>query len=57
MVAAAVPNSPLDISVVIPTYNRCATLLRALEAYARQTLAPDRFEIIVADDREFLRNA
>jgi len=35
-------------SVVIPTHNRRASVCRALEALARQTCAPDRFEVIVA---------
>jgi GT2 family glycosyltransferase len=49
------------LSVVIPTYNRCASLHRLLDALARQTLPPDRFEVIVVDDgssdgtRELLR--
>ena len=38
------------LSVVIPTYNRKETLLRALEALARQTLSPDEFEVIVVSD-------
>jgi len=37
-----------DISVIIPTYNRSAMLLRALESVRRQTLPPT--EIIVVDD-------
>src|SRR5258707_10281865 len=49
------------LSVVIPTYNRCASLRRLLDALARQTLSADRFEVIVVDDgssdgtRELLR--
>src|SRR5512143_3855831 len=38
------------LSVVIPTYNRRASLERALCALARQTLAPETFEVIVAID-------
>lgn len=41
------PASP-TISVVIPTYNRAALLLRALESVFAQTRPPD--EIIVVDD-------
>lgn len=38
------------ISVVIPTYNRKAILLKALTALANQTLAPEHYEVIVIDD-------
>lgn len=37
----------LDVSVVIPTYARETRLAFALEALAEQTLAGDRFEVIV----------
>ena len=40
----------LDLSVVIPTYNRHATLLRCLGALRAQTLDPARYEIVVVDD-------
>lgn len=40
----------LQISVVIPTFNRAGALLEALAALAAQTLPADRFEVIVADD-------
>jgi glycosyltransferase involved in cell wall biosynthesis len=49
------------ISVIVPTYNRKATLRRCLEALAAQTLPADEFEVIVVDDgstddtQEFLR--
>ncbi|MDQ3571557.1 MAG: glycosyltransferase family 2 protein [Actinomycetota bacterium] len=36
-----------DVSVVIPTLGRVTRLAFALEALAEQTLAPDRFEVIV----------
>lgn len=39
-----------DISVVIPTFNRCATLEKTLSCLAQQTLHPDRFEVLVIDD-------
>jgi glycosyltransferase involved in cell wall biosynthesis len=39
-----------DISVIIPTYNRCASLLECLRSLEQQTLALSRFEVIVADD-------
>ncbi|NOQ15460.1 MAG: glycosyltransferase [Methyloprofundus sp.] len=38
----------MKISLIIPTYNRCAPLKRALNSVLQQTLAPD--EIIVIDD-------
>ncbi len=41
---------PSSISVIIPTYGRCVQVQRALEALARQTLAPDRYEVIVSID-------
>jgi len=39
-----------DLSVVIPTCNRREVLRRTLDALARQTLDPERFEVIVVDD-------
>lgn len=39
-----------SISVVIPTYNRRDVLLECLTALCAQDLAPDEFEILVADD-------
>jgi GT2 family glycosyltransferase len=39
-----------EISVVIPTFNRCPILLRCLAALAAQTVEPGRFEVIVVDD-------
>lgn len=38
------------ISVIIPTYNRRATLERCLQALGAQTLHPEEFEVIVVDD-------
>ncbi len=40
----------LTFSVVIPTYNRKASLHRCLESLSRQTLSPAEFEVIVVDD-------
>lgn len=37
-------------SVVIPTYNRSATLERVLRGLSRQTVTPDTFEVIVVAD-------
>jgi glycosyltransferase involved in cell wall biosynthesis len=39
-----------QISVVIPTYQRCASVRRALEALTRQTISPNLFEVIVVID-------
>ncbi|MFD5784645.1 glycosyltransferase [Streptomyces sp. NPDC126933] len=36
--------------MVIPTYNRAELLRRQLEGLTRQRLAPERFEVVVADD-------
>jgi GT2 family glycosyltransferase len=38
------------LSVVIPTHQRRDSLRRALESLARQTLAPERYEVVVAVD-------
>jgi glycosyltransferase involved in cell wall biosynthesis len=40
----------LRVSVVVPTYNRPALLTRCLAALMTQTLNPDEYEIVVADD-------
>jgi GT2 family glycosyltransferase len=44
--------SALTCSVIIPSHERPASLERVLEGLAGQTLAPDRFEVIVALDGE-----
>ncbi|MEU4746093.1 glycosyltransferase family 2 protein, partial [Actinosynnema sp. NPDC023658] len=38
------------ISVVIPTYNRAEQLRRTLDSLTDQTLPPDDYEVVVADD-------
>lgn len=43
------PDTP-ELSVVIPTYGRSQTIARLLAHLDRQTLAPQRFEVIVVDD-------
>lgn len=40
----------MDFSVVIATYNRRKLLQRVVEALQRQTLDPERFEIVIVDD-------
>jgi peptidoglycan/xylan/chitin deacetylase (PgdA/CDA1 family)/GT2 family glycosyltransferase len=44
--ATAIP----EIAVLIATHNRRERLRRCLDALAAQTLDPDRFEVVVADD-------
>jgi glycosyltransferase involved in cell wall biosynthesis len=39
-----------SISVIIPTYNRRKTLIKALEAYRKQSIPQEKFEILVIDD-------
>ena len=41
---------PPFISVIIPTYERPARLLRCLSALETQDFPPDRFEVLVVDD-------
>lgn len=43
-------GNELELSVIIPTYNRSVTLEKCLEALSRQTLPKDVFEVIVSDD-------
>jgi serine acetyltransferase/GT2 family glycosyltransferase len=38
------------VSVVVATYNRLPSLLDTLRHLAAQTLAPDRFEVVLVDD-------
>lgn len=38
------------VSVVIPTYNRCAILKKSLKALAHQSLPSERYEVILIDD-------
>lgn len=38
------------VSVIIPSYNRCDSVKRALHALAHQTMAPESYEVIVAID-------
>ena len=42
--------SMVQISVVLPTYNRKEKLLECLSSLERQTCPPDTFEVIVVDD-------
>jgi glycosyltransferase involved in cell wall biosynthesis len=43
-------STPIEISVVVCTRNRAASLEAALTSLARQTLAPARYEVIVVDN-------
>jgi glycosyltransferase involved in cell wall biosynthesis len=53
---------PLEISVVVPTYNRIDTLRAVLPTLLEQTLPADAYEIVIADSRsddgtvEYLRD-
>lgn len=38
------------VSLIIPTYKRKDSILRALESVCRQTVAADQFEVVVVDD-------
>lgn len=38
------------VSVIVPTFNRCALLERLLQSLFEQTLSPDLFEILVVND-------
>lgn len=38
------------LSVVIPTHNRCASVVRLIRSLAEQRISSDEFEIIVVDD-------
>lgn len=40
----------IEITVVIPSYNRKKLLARALDALKKQDLPQDRFEVIIVDD-------
>jgi len=42
--------STCELSVVIPTRNRAASLERCLQALARQELAAERFEVVIVDN-------
>ncbi|MBN1657068.1 MAG: glycosyltransferase family 2 protein [Anaerolineae bacterium] len=40
----------IEASVIIPTFNRCASLLETLNSLAGQSLLADRYEVVVVDD-------
>ena len=40
----------IDLSVVIPTYNRCDSLRKTLQSLQDQTLDSTRFEVVISDD-------
>jgi GT2 family glycosyltransferase len=48
--SAVDPTDPPVLAVVVPTYRRPEGLARLLEALARQTLPPERWELVVVDD-------
>src|SRR5258708_26842790 len=43
-------NSVPRLSVVIPTYRRCASVERVLGALARQSVSPAEYEVVVSID-------
>ena len=43
-------DAKIDISVIIPTYNRKSQLEKTILAYKNQSLSPDNFELIIIDD-------
>jgi lipopolysaccharide/colanic/teichoic acid biosynthesis glycosyltransferase/GT2 family glycosyltransferase len=45
-----VQSGDLLCSVIVPVYNGAGTIERCLNALATQTVAPERYEIIVVDD-------
>lgn len=47
---AFAPSAVPELSVVVPTYGRSEILAQLLDAIDRQTLAPERFEVVVVDD-------
>ncbi len=40
----------MNLSVIIPTFNRCRSLERSLDALSEQTLSKDRYDIIIVSD-------
>jgi glycosyltransferase involved in cell wall biosynthesis len=48
LVESSVENFYIDVSVIIPTYNRCALLHEAIESVSAQTFS--NWEIIIVDD-------
>jgi GT2 family glycosyltransferase len=50
-------SQPPALSVVVPTYNRQASLVRLLQALGRQTFPFERFEVVVVDDGSTDRTA
>ena len=40
----------VEVSVVIPSYNRCDSLKVVLPALAKQTYPADRYEIVLVDN-------
>jgi len=42
-------DAPL-VSLIVPTYNRLPILRKCLAAIEKQTLSPDKFEVLVIDD-------
>lgn len=41
--------TPIDCSIVVPTYNRLDTLAHVLPTLLAQTIAPERYEVLICD--------
>ena len=50
MTTSTAPATEPRLSVVVPTYGRSEQIVALLDALRGQTLAPDRFEVVVVDD-------
>jgi len=50
LVTGSEPTVPLRASVIIPTYNRRPFLLQTLATVDRQSVSPERYEVIVGVD-------
>ncbi|HEX3596477.1 MAG TPA: glycosyltransferase family A protein, partial [Polyangiaceae bacterium] len=48
--ASGAMSGEFELSVVMPTYNRKARLLRVLSALGRQTADTKHFEVVIVDD-------
>ncbi len=46
----SVSDHPVDVSVVVPTYQRAHLIRRMVAALEAQTLAPERFEVLIVDN-------
>lgn len=47
---SASPRTAPELAVIVPTYGRPQTIAALLERLRQQSLAPERFEVVVVDD-------